>query len=152
MLLLIIKISVLTSIWILGIKVATKPGMILEKLGEYCKDKVDNGSRFFEPTCVCAWCMPSLHSIIGFVFAYIFDILPLNVNVILLYPFVVMLSSFVCGVLWTLCEILITYSELVNHKETLAHYDIKDRKAKYNLSLKSNSYAYGKKNILQSER
>lgn len=105
MILLLLKLILLTAIWVLGIKIATAEDMVLEKLGNYGKQKVEEGYKIFEALWVCEWCMPSVHSIIGYAFAVGLDIINgFDWKLVILYPLVVMGTSVVTGFTWNYLE------------------------------------------------
>src|SRR6185312_13080254 len=98
---LLIKLIIITTIWCLGIRIATNEGMVFEKLRIYGNKKVNEGYKIFEPLFICIYCMPSIHSSIGFLFAYGLGILPtFHVKLLIYYPLVVMGSSILGGLIW----------------------------------------------------
>lgn len=134
---LILKLIALTSIWVLGIKIATADDMVLEKVGQYGKKKVEEGHKIFEALIVCQWCMPSIHSLIGYAFAFGLGILPVQWNwqLVIRYPIVVMGSSLVCGLTWLIYETLNQIHDrneiqkrYYTHLERMAYWDVEDRK------------------------
>jgi ABC-type spermidine/putrescine transport system permease subunit II len=102
---LLMKLILITAIWCLGIKIATAKGMILEGLGEWAEDKVEQGHKIFEPLLVCPWCMPSIHSAIGYLFAFSIGVVAdFKFELVIMYPLVVMGASVVTGLTWTIYE------------------------------------------------
>lgn len=125
---LIILITI-TSIWIIGVKIITYEGMVLEKLGEWAVKQVDNGKIIWEPLVVCAWCMPSVHSIVGYAYGiFLFEI---PITLIWMYPIVAMGSSLICGVIWTLVLTMFKNFHYLSNRETLSGWDISDRKRRF---------------------
>lgn len=151
---LICKLSFLTSVWVLGVKIATGQGMLFEQVADYCEGKVNDGKRIFKPLCTCVWCMPSLHTAVGFLFAFLLGMIEaFKPEYAIVYIVVCMLSSLVSGFVWSVLELISSYTKLVDNKEQLTHYDIKDRQKDHYLKThKIDRYAYSKKNGLQSER
>ena len=134
----LLKLIALTSIWVLGLKIATAEGMVLEKLGSYGKKKVEQGHKIFEAIIVCQWCMPSIHSIVGYLFAWQTGIVRINWEVVKMYPLVVMGASLVSGMTWLVYETLNRIHDrnekekrYYDHVEQLAHWDVEDRKKKH---------------------
>ena len=117
---LLFSLIAITSIWCLGIKIATADDMLLEKLGKYGQKKVEEGYKVFEALWVCQWCMPSVHTLIGFVFAYGLGIIPeLSWRLLLYYPLVAMGSSLVNGLIWQYYLHKNQYNEfIISAKET----------------------------------
>lgn len=95
------KLILITTIWCLGFKVLTEQGMLLGKLGEYGKRKVLEGKILFDPLVVCEFCLPSIHSIIGYGFAIALGIISkFEFNLLYMYPLVAMGTSISCGFIW----------------------------------------------------
>lgn len=93
----------LTSIWCIGIKIATANGMILEKLGHYAESKALEGRKIYEPLIVCPWCLPSIHSIFGYAFALgMGSITHFSWSLVVIYPLVVAGASIVTGFTWSI--------------------------------------------------
>ncbi len=124
------ELITVTTIWVLGIKVVTHSGMLLEKLGEYGERKVEEGKKIFEPLFVCQWCMPSIHSVIGYILVYT-TMATFHWQALLMYPIVVMGSSFCSGMLWLIYETITIMKKLYEKREALSHLDLKDRKIKF---------------------
>jgi hypothetical protein len=137
----ILTVILFTSIWVIGIMIVTNKGMILEKLGEWGNKKVDQGHKIFEAIIACPWCMPSIHSSVGFGFYFLF--FGIQWDLLLSYPIVAMGSSFCSGFTWTVYNFIVKVNEYYVHKEQMACWDIKDRKKLYN---KNKNYGKGKKN------
>lgn len=126
----LLKIIILNVIWILGLKVATSEGMVLHFIARYAESKE---SLIWEPVILCEWCMPSLHSVIAYVFAIGIGIISsFSWKLVWIYPLVVLSSSVACGVIWKLMDLInVVYSFYKNQGES-AYLDVKDRKKKYN--------------------
>lgn len=118
------ELIAITTIWVLGIKIVTYKGMILQRLGEYGYKKVAEGKRIFEPLFVCEWCMPSIHSAIGYMLVYT-TMETFHWRALILYPVTAMGSSFTSGILWLIYK----YYE---KQELLTHLNIKNLKFKFN--------------------
>lgn len=135
---LILKLIALTSLWVLGLKIATEENMVLEQVGKYGKAKAER-YKIFEAVIVCEWCMPSVYSIFGYALAYTLGWIQLNDwRLIVRYPMVVAGSSIVCGFTWLLYETLSSIRErnkiesrYYQHVEKMAHWDVEDRKQKH---------------------
>lgn len=115
--LLLLKLILLTSIWCLGVKIVTSPGMLLHQIGEYGERKVEEGKRIFEAIVVCEFCLPSIHSLFGYFFAIVLGIIPCFSWVfVLIYPLVAIGSSIVSGFTWTAYKTLVNYRDLAESK------------------------------------
>lgn len=124
MIFLLLKLIVLTSIWCLGIKIATAEGMVLERLGNYASKKVNEGKIIFDPLINCEWCLPSIHSLFGYAFALGIGLInTFSWKLVVMYPLVVIGSSVVCGLTWTVYQMVNAIKEMNNvgieyyHKE-----------------------------------
>ena len=129
---LLFKIIIITSIWVLGLTIATSDGMILEKWKVWGKAKMDEGHVIVEPLIMCEWCMPSLHSIFGYAFAFGIGVLNnFSWRLVVMYPLVVMGSSFVCGVSWTIYNMVKNKRDYYSNAESVMYFEKKDRIAKH---------------------
>ncbi len=140
---LILKLIALTSIWVLGLKIVTSKGMLLEKFGTWAETKVEQGQKIFEAVIVCQWCMPSIHSIVGYLFAYVIGI-PMSWRIVACYPIIVMGSSLVCGLTWLIYETLNRVHDrneiqqrYYKHAERMAYWDVEERAKQYNRNKKN---------------
>lgn len=98
---LLLKLIIITTIWCLGFKILTERGMLLQKLGEYGKRKVDEGYIIYDPLIVCEFCLPSIHSLIGYGFAVAIGVISkFEFNLVYMYPLVAMGTSISCGFIW----------------------------------------------------
>jgi hypothetical protein len=96
---------------VLGITIVTQDGMVLYKLREEAEN---NGSKLLEPLILCEWCMPSIYSMLGYVFSYI--LYGWDIKYLLFYPIVISLSSLICGLVWGICRILIHKLKKINYE------------------------------------
>lgn len=97
----IFKIILILTIWCLGVKIVTANGMLLQWLGEWGEEQVDKGYKIFEAIIVCPFCLPSVHSILGYAFAYGLGLIELDWKLLIMWPIVVMGSSILSGFTWT---------------------------------------------------
>lgn len=132
------QLTIITTIWILGITIVTQKGMWLYFLRQAAQNRVDRleglghtVSRIYEPLILCHWCMPSIHAIVGFLFGIGLGIASWNKELVFLYPLVVMASSFLVGILWGLHQLIWKANEIAEHIETLRFFDVKDRKTQH---------------------
>ena len=90
----------LTSIWILGLTIATQEKMLLHFIRRWAEKKE---SSFYEAVLLCIWCMSSLHSIIGYGFLIGIGVVDeFSWRHLVAYPIVVCGSSFLSGMLWAI--------------------------------------------------
>lgn len=118
----LLKEIFLTSIWILAIKIATSREMIFENFGNWCEDKVEiEKKKVFDTFCYCPYCMPSLHSIVGFGFGYLLNVWnDFDWRLIVLYILCVFGSSVVSGFLWALHDLILNVKK---HYKNLNDYN-----------------------------
>ena|SRR5688572_11194751 len=121
MIVIILKVMFFLYIWVMGIKIGTADDMIFEKLGKYGKKKVEQGYKIFEAIIVCEWCLPSVHSIFGYGFAFAFDVIPFqwDVRYIIMWPIVVAGTSLCTGLTWTIYK---TINDIKDNNENQAKY------------------------------
>lgn len=94
---LLFELIVLTSIWVLGLTIVTQQGMALYSVREWA----DTKGTWTEPLITCHWCMPSIHSVVGFGFAVAMNLIGgFSWVLVAMYPLVVMGSSLVNGLIW----------------------------------------------------
>lgn len=124
------ELIAVTTMWVLGMKIVTHKGMVLEKLGQYGEKKVEQGKRIFEPLFVCEWCMPSIHSVIGYMVVYT-TMATFHLQALLMYPIVAMGSSFSSGMLWLIYETITIRKKFYEKQEALSWLDLKNRKIKF---------------------
>lgn len=124
----------LTSIIVLGITICTQPGMIFYSLREWANEKHEKGNRWLEPVILCHWCMPSIHSVIGYLFAIGIGIInTFEWRLVFMYPIVVMGSSLFNGIVWGIHKLIESKTQYYENAEILSHFDISDRKKKHRL-------------------
>lgn len=125
----LINIILVTSIWCLGITIATQKDMVLHFIRRWAEQK---DSKWFEPIVICPWCMPSIHSLIGYSFCFATEIVTVfNWNIVLMYPIVVCGSSVVTGVIWSVYKMIEVKTKHLTNIESLSHFDLKERKEQY---------------------
>lgn len=125
----IFKIVIIVSILVLSVKIATGDDMILEGLGKWGKKKTEK-YKIFEALLVCPFCMPSIYSLIGYLFAFGLNILSFEWDwkLVIMYPIVVMGSSILAGFTWTVYE---TVNRIKDRNEWEAyHYENLNSKEK----------------------
>jgi hypothetical protein len=119
MILLLFKLIIITVIWVLGVKIVTSDGMLFGAIGRYADSKE---SLIWKPLLNCIWCMPSIHSLIGYGLAIGIGIITVfSWHLIFMYPLVAMGSSFICGVLWNVSECIDTFILFLNNKNNINH-------------------------------
>lgn len=131
-------IMCITIIWCLGITIVTQPYMALGGVRRWAELKK---SKWMEPLILCEWCMPSIHSLIGYAFAVAMRIIPppFSFTLMVMYPLVVMGSSFITGVLWSVYKLIESKTRHLKNLEQLSHFDISDRKTKFKNARKISS-------------
>lgn len=128
---LIIKLIFLTSIWVLGIKISTANDMVLEKLSIYGQKKIESGHKIVEALIICEWCMPSIHSLIGYLFAIgIGFISEFSWSLVVIYPIIVMGSSLTCGIIWNAYMLMNSKKEYYDNAQK--YYYLNNKKLKDN--------------------
>jgi hypothetical protein len=95
-----------TVSFIIGLTIASQEGMVLY----FIKEKLTNedGSpkkKIYEPLFLCYWCMPSIHSLVGYFFAFLW-MKNVDLHALFFYPIVVASSSFLTAVLWGLHQLI----------------------------------------------
>ena len=124
------KIITITVIWVLGFSLVTSEGMLLHGLRKYAEERK---LLIWDPIVLCVWCMPSIHSLIGYLFAFGIGVIDhFSLKLVIMYPLVVMASSFLSGILWSINKLI---SEAALHHKNAAERDylsVKDMKRKYN--------------------
>jgi len=131
MIVIILKLIFINILWVIGWKILTAKGMVGEKLGEYGEKKVEQGYKIFDGLLICPYCLPNIHGIL-FVWpiAFILGVLPFEWNWKYLVVHVLMVcgSSFICGTLWTLHEMMGTKKKYLEHMEELKYFELKGKK------------------------
>lgn len=130
----IIKMIMLTTIWVIMWKIATAEGMILEELGKWGEKKVKEGYKIFDGLIVCQWCLANFHGIL-FVWplAFIMGIMPFEFRweYVAAYPFCLGGSSMMSGFIWAWYTTLNAKKEYYEKMEEKTHLDIKNLKQDY---------------------
>lgn len=126
----IFSLITITSIWCIGLKIVTNEGMILYSWQKFALYKVESGNKIFEPLILCAWCLPSVYSIIGYLIAYSLGIVT-EWKYLFAYPIVVAGSSFATGMSWLVYNILEHRHGYFKNVEQLTHWDMADRSFKH---------------------
>lgn len=117
---LLLKLILLTFIWVMGIKISTAEGMVFEKLGNWANKQVDKGYKIYEAIISCEWCLPSLHSVIGYAFAVGIGVIDhFEWKLVVLYPLVVCGTSLLSGLTWT---IYLTINEIKENNKEQSKY------------------------------
>ncbi len=142
-----IYIVSVTVIWCIGLTIATQVDMIFYKLRTWA-DGV--GKIYTKPLILCIWCMPSIHSLFGFLFSYLCGFVEFSYQHVFYYPIVVMAASVISGTLWSLCNLVEVASRYMHNAEQLSYFELKDRKGRYllrknNSESKNNNHGYQKK-------
>lgn len=103
----IIILSILFTVAIvIGLTIANQFGMVLYPIREaLTDDKGDAKKLIYEPLFLCWWCMPSVYSSIGYLFAFLYQD-DVNLRALFFYPVVVSASSFIVAVLWGLHQLI----------------------------------------------
>lgn len=128
---LLLKLIIITVIWVLGFKIVTSEGMLLEAIGKYADSKK---SLIWQPLVNCIWCMPSIHSLVGYVLAAGIGIITnFSWHLVFMYPLVVMGSSFMAGFLFNVNECVDTASSYFSNAGEKEYLEVKDRKIAYNI-------------------
>lgn len=117
----LIKVILITFIWVMGIKISTSEGMVFEKLGKYAERKVEKGYKIWEALIACEWCLPSVHSVFGYAFSFGIGIIPFEFQwkYIIMLPIVIMGTSFLSGNVW---NIYLTINKIKENNEAQAAY------------------------------
>ena len=111
--LLLFDLILLTTIWCLGVKIITAPGMLLENLGAFAEDRAAKGQLIYEPLLACEFCLPSIHSLVGYLFAVVLGVIYyFSWSLVFIYPLVAMGSSITTGFIWTGYKTLVGYRDL----------------------------------------
>lgn len=95
------KMIFLITAWVMMWKIITSENMILEGVGKW-GERMAKRYPIFDGLIVCEWCLPNIHGIL-FVYPLAFGLRVLcwwHWEYVLMYPFVLGASSFICGNLW----------------------------------------------------
>lgn len=138
----ILQLILLTSIIVIGVTIVTQEGMLLSSIRESVQE---NKSKIFDAIIRCVWCMPSIWTSVGYLFAKLTGVVDhFSWQLVFMYPIVVCGSSFLCGVSWMLytkIEIQIRYYE---KEEENSYLNLKDRRERFkserNVGAKTNHH------------
>ena len=128
----ILSLILITSIWVLGLTIATQEDMILYSWRQWGDKKHEEGKKWIEPVILCFWCMPSIHSIVGYLFGIGIGVINhFEWKLVFAYPLVVMGSSMLNGLIWGTHKLIEAKTHYFNNAEILSHFDIRDRKERH---------------------
>jgi hypothetical protein len=128
----IISLILITTIWVLGLTIVTQEGMLLFSIREWANKKHEAGNKWMEPVIICYYCMPSIHSLIAYLFAIGIGIITsFEWKLVFMYPLVVMGSSLLNGIVWGIHKMIETKTGYFENMEQLTHWDIMDRKKQH---------------------
>lgn len=102
----LLKLIAITSILVLGYTAASQEGMVLYPIRQWAEKQ---NMKWVEPFFLCHWCMPSVWTAIGFLFAWRIGIVHFchwSINYIFWYILTVCGSSMVCGLVWAFYQTL----------------------------------------------
>lgn len=104
----------------MGWKIVTAKGMLLEAVGLWAEKKIEQGYKIFD-LIYCEWCSSTLFALAAHGFAFLLGILPFEWNWQLLarYPLVVMGSSLISGLTWT---IYLTINDIKENNRAQTEY------------------------------
>lgn len=118
-------------IWVLGFKVVTEDGMILQSLGDWGKKWHDKGYKIMDGLILCPFCLPNIHCLlIVWPIAFLTGFVPFEWEwkYLVIHGFVACSGSFICGSIWTGFKTLQLKNKYWEHKEQNEFFDLKDRK------------------------
>jgi hypothetical protein len=112
---LILEISFISAVLVLGMTISSEEGMIFYEARRRAEILYKRGGHvIMKPLILCVWCMASVYSIFGYVFAWIFgDLNCLDVKAICSYPIIVCLTSIISGGVWSVYELIETKKQLI---------------------------------------
>lgn len=116
----ILKLTILTVIIVLGLRVSLSNGMIFQKLGKFFERKVEEGYLWMD-VFICPWCMGSLQCATAHFVSFKLGLIDFewDEKLVFRYLIIVLASSFVSGVLWT---IYLTLNQIKEKNEAEAEY------------------------------
>lgn len=114
----LIKLIGITVMLTLGWKVVISEDMLLERVGYWLTDKVEQGNKIFE-LWLCPWCT-TFFVLLAFGFGFGLEIITLSWKLFLLFPLCVAGSSFISGILWTIYQTINTVKE--NNEAQSEHF------------------------------
>lgn len=119
------------------IKISTHDGMLFEKVGKFGEKKIKQGYKIFEALWICEWCMPSIHSLIGFGFGFAIGVIDVfSWKLIAYYPLCVGGASLCCGLIWEFYNLMVAnkmYYENGQQYYYLSNKKMKDEKQQNNI-------------------
>lgn len=138
----ILNIIIVTAIWVLGLTIATQEEMVFHNVRIWAEEKK---SKWLEPVILCEWCMPSIHSVIGYLFCFLSGVVNYDARLFIMYPIVVMGSSFLTGMMWGLYKYLNISMAYKLNIEKLSYWEVKEKKQKHFRNNQNNNH--GKENV-----
>lgn len=110
----------ITVILVMGLKISTSEGMIFEKLGDYARQKVDEGYKAWD-LIACEWCAGTWLSIVAHFAAFGLAVLPFEWNwqLLIRWPLIVMGASITSGLIW---NIYLSINEMKENDRAQAEY------------------------------
>lgn len=130
------SIIAITSILVLGFHIVTNEGMALFSIRIWAMKKEDEGKLWAEPLCLCIWCMPSIWSLAGFVFAFGIGVLDnFTWNLLFYYPLCVAGSSLICGLIWTMYEAFVSVKD--KNEEEIMYFNDTNRELDFDNHIKN---------------
>lgn len=116
---LIIKLIIVCSFLVLGVKISTEENMLFGRIGEWANKQVDKGYKIWEAIILCPFCAPSVWSLVAIGFGYLFGWVD-SWTIFYYYPVIVGGSSLCAGLVWTFYQLLsqvIKYFKYLNGEE-----------------------------------
>jgi hypothetical protein len=120
-----------SSAWVLGLTIASQEDMILERFQKWGEAKEKQGQSWVKALITCPSCMPSIHSMFGYLFVWIAGY-GLSWRFVAMYPIVIFFTCIIVTIVWNVYLWIDVQIQYYSNIERLSHYDIKDRKDEYN--------------------
>ena len=105
MIIIILKIILITTCLVWGVKISTEEGMVFEKLGMWADKKIESGQKYWEAILRCPFCMPSFWGLVSIGIGYLLNICD-SWNIFIAYPVIVGGASLVSGMIWTCFQLI----------------------------------------------
>lgn len=125
---------ILTSIWVLGIKIVTSDGMALEALGRKA-EAMAKKNKVWDVLLYCEWCMPSLHTaVITYPVMYVMGMFG-GIGILkslLLLPYCISGASFITGMFWFLYNIMVSKKSCYDNAQKYYYHKTKQVKQSIN--------------------
>jgi hypothetical protein len=121
----------ITSVIILALTIASQEDMIFHFFQAWGEEKEKQGKWWAKPLITCPSCMPSVYSILGYVFAWVLNV-EITWRTIVMYPVAVGAASVIVTFLWTAYLWVDAQIPYFRNIEKISHFDVKDRKDSYN--------------------